>query len=75
LAADNGSLGMIFGRSGYYRLNKHDAKRIIENMKITINTDDQCKETEIIVICSRIGDDIDKLLTAVKMLDMRLTCL
>jgi len=42
-------------------------------MKITINTDDQCKETEIIVNCSRLGDDIDKLLAAIKTLDMRLT--
>jgi len=42
-------------------------------MKITINTDDRCKETEIIVICSHLGDDIDKLLTAIKTLDMRLT--
>jgi DNA-binding LytR/AlgR family response regulator len=71
--AQNGSLGMDFGKLGKYRLKKPDANRIIEDMKITINTDEQCKETEIIVICSRLGDDIDKLLTAVKMLDMRLT--
>jgi DNA-binding LytR/AlgR family response regulator len=64
---------MIFGRLGRYRLNKPDANRIINGMKITINTDDQCKETEITVICSRLGDDIDKLLAAIKMLDMRLT--
>ena len=42
-------------------------------MKITISTDDKCEETEIIVICNRLGDDIDKLLTAIKTLDMRLT--
>jgi len=42
-------------------------------MKITINTDDQYTETEIIVNCDRLGDDIEKLLAAVKMLDMRLT--
>jgi len=54
-------------------LYKPYVSRIIEDVKITINTDEQCKETEIIVICSRLGDDIDKLLTAIKMLDMRLT--
>ena len=52
---------------------KPRVNRIIENVKITINTDEQCKETEITVTCSRLGDDIDKLLTAIKMLDMKLT--
>jgi DNA-binding LytR/AlgR family response regulator len=42
-------------------------------MKITINTDEQYTETEIIVNCGRLGDDIEKLLAAVKMLDMKLT--
>jgi len=53
-------------------LNKHDVDRIIEDVKITINTDDQCKETEIMIICSHLGDDVDRLLTAIKTLDMRL---
>jgi len=64
---------MFFGKLGKYRLNKPNVNRIIEDMKITINTEEKCKETEIIVICSRLGDDIEKLLTAIKMLDMRLT--
>ena len=66
-------MGIIFGRLGKHRLNKHDVNNIINYMKITISTDDKCEETEIIVICNRLGDDIDKLLTAIKTLDMRLT--
>jgi DNA-binding LytR/AlgR family response regulator len=42
-------------------------------MKITINTDGKCTETEITVICSHISDDIEKLLAAIRMLDMKLT--
>jgi len=42
-------------------------------MKITINTDDQYTETEIIVNCDRLGDDIEKLLAAIRTLDMKLT--
>jgi len=54
-------------------LYKPGANRIIENVKITINTDDQYDETEIIVNCGRLGDDVEKILTAIKMLDMKLT--
>jgi len=42
-------------------------------MKITINTGEQYAETEIIVNCDRLGDDIEKLLAAIKTLDMKLT--
>ncbi|MDR0878251.1 MAG: LytTR family transcriptional regulator, partial [Treponema sp.] len=42
-------------------------------MKISINTDEQCTETEITVICNRMTDDIEKLLAAIRMLDMKLT--
>jgi DNA-binding LytR/AlgR family response regulator len=42
-------------------------------MKITITTDDRCAETEITVKCNRMGDDIEKLLAAIRMLDMKLT--
>ncbi|MDR0442898.1 MAG: LytTR family transcriptional regulator DNA-binding domain-containing protein [Treponema sp.] len=42
-------------------------------MKITINTDGRHAETEIIVNCSRVNDDIEKLLAAIRMLDMKLT--
>ena len=42
-------------------------------MKININTDDRYAETEITVNCNRIGDDIEKLLAAIRMLDMKLT--
>jgi len=42
-------------------------------MKITINTDDRYTETEIMVNCSRMSDDIEKLLAVLRMLDMKLT--
>ena len=42
-------------------------------MKITIDTDDQCNETEVLVKCNRLSDDIEKLLAAIRMLDMKLT--
>ena len=42
-------------------------------MKITINTSDQYIETEIIVNCDRLGDDIEKLLAAIRTLDMKVT--
>ena len=64
---------MIFGKTGRHRLYKPGVNRIIENVKITINTDDQYAETEIIVNCNRLGDDVEKILTAIKMLDMKLT--
>ncbi|MCL2834171.1 MAG: LytTR family transcriptional regulator [Treponema sp.] len=41
-------------------------------MKLIINTDDRYAETEIIVNCSRIGDETEKLLAAIRMLDMKL---
>jgi DNA-binding LytR/AlgR family response regulator len=42
-------------------------------MKIIINTDEQFTETEITVNCNRISDDIERLLAAIKMLDMKLS--
>lgn len=42
-------------------------------MKITISTDNQCAETEVIVKCNRMSDDIEKLIAAIRMLDMKLT--
>jgi len=42
-------------------------------MKITINIDDRYTETEIAVNCNRVSDDIDKLLAAIRLLDMKLT--
>jgi len=42
-------------------------------MKIIINTDDKCTETEITVKCNRISGDIEKLLSSIRMLDMKLT--
>ncbi|MDR1837695.1 MAG: LytTR family transcriptional regulator DNA-binding domain-containing protein [Treponema sp.] len=42
-------------------------------MKISINTDEQRTETEIIVNCIRLDDDIDKLLAAIRMLDTKLS--
>lgn len=42
-------------------------------MKINIRTDENCAETEITVTCSRLNDDIDKLLAAIRILDMKLT--
>ena len=42
-------------------------------MKLSINTDERCTETEITVTCNRMSDDIEKLLAAIRMLDMKLT--
>ncbi|MDR0286729.1 MAG: LytTR family transcriptional regulator [Clostridiales bacterium] len=42
-------------------------------MKISINVDEQYTETEITVNCNRVGDDIDKLLAAIRLSDMKLT--
>jgi len=42
-------------------------------MKITINTDELCTETEITIRCSRLGDDIEKLISAIRMMDTKLT--
>jgi DNA-binding LytR/AlgR family response regulator len=42
-------------------------------MKITINTDERYTETEITVNCKRHSDDIEKLLAAIRMSDMKLT--
>jgi DNA-binding LytR/AlgR family response regulator len=42
-------------------------------MKITINTDERFIETEITVNCNRISDDIERLLAAIKMMDMKLS--
>jgi DNA-binding LytR/AlgR family response regulator len=42
-------------------------------MKVVINTDDRYTETEIIVNCNRMSDDMEKLLSAIRMFDMKLT--
>ena len=42
-------------------------------MKITINTDSRYTETELVVNCKSMGDDIEKLLAALRMLDLKLT--
>jgi len=42
-------------------------------MKLTINADERYTETEITVNCNRVSDDIDKLLAAIRLLDMKLT--
>jgi len=42
-------------------------------MKLTINADNQYKDTEIIVNCPQMSDDIEKVLSALRMLDMKLT--
>ena len=41
-------------------------------MKLTINTDDHCTEAEITITCNRISDDIEKLLAAIRLLDLKL---
>jgi hypothetical protein len=43
------------------------------NINININTDERYTETEITINCNRISDDIDKLLAAIRLLDMKLT--
>ncbi len=42
-------------------------------MKITISTEDHCTETEVLVKCNRMSDDIEKLLAAIRLLDAKLT--
>jgi len=42
-------------------------------MKITINTDSLYTETEVIVNCNRLSDDIEKILAALRILDLKLT--
>jgi len=42
-------------------------------MKITINTDSQYADTEIVINCNRMSDDIEKMLSALRMLDKKLT--
>ena len=44
-----------------------------QDMKISINTDAQYSETEITVNCNHLSDDIEKLLAAIRMADMKLT--
>jgi len=54
-------------------LSEYKIKFKIQNMKVTINTDERYTETEITVNCNRVSDDIDKLLAAIRLLDMKLT--
>ena len=42
-------------------------------MKITINTDERYPETEIAINCSRLSDEIEKIISAIRILDMKLT--
>jgi len=42
-------------------------------MRIIINTGDQFTETEITVNCNRLSDDIEKLLSTIRMFDMKLS--
>ncbi|MDR0301643.1 MAG: LytTR family transcriptional regulator DNA-binding domain-containing protein [Treponema sp.] len=42
-------------------------------MKININTNERYTETEVTINCLRMSDDIEKLLAALRMLDMKLT--
>ena len=42
-------------------------------MKISINADNQYTDTEIIVNCPRMSDEIEKVIAALRMLDMKLT--
>jgi len=54
-------------------LSEQKIKFKILNMKLTIKTDERYTETEITVNCNRVSDDIDKLLAAIRLLDMKLT--
>lgn len=40
-------------------------------MKITINTDERYSETEIILNCNRINDEVEKLIAVIKVFDMK----
>ena len=46
---------------------------IILNMKITINAGNQFTDTEVIVNCPQMSDEIEKVIAALRMLDMKLT--
>ena len=43
-------------------------------MKLTVNTHESYNETEIIVNCNCMNDYIEKLIAAIRMLDMKLLC-
>ena len=43
-------------------------------MKLTVNLHDRYNETEIIVNCNCMNDYIEKLIAAIRMLDMKLMC-
>ena len=43
-------------------------------MKLTINTHERYDEIEIIVNCNSMNDNIEKLIAAIRMLDMKLLC-
>ena len=42
-------------------------------MKITINADERYSETEIMINCNHVSDDVEKLLAVIRLLDMKLT--
>ncbi|MCL2265781.1 MAG: LytTR family transcriptional regulator DNA-binding domain-containing protein [Treponema sp.] len=44
-------------------------------MKLTINADERYNETEIIINCNCMNDYIEKLISAMRILDMKLPCL
>ena len=42
-------------------------------MKITINTDSRFTETEVVINCYRLSDEIEKILAALRITDLKLT--
>ena len=42
-------------------------------MKITINTDSRYADTEIVINCNRMSEDIEKILSVLRMYDLKLT--
>jgi DNA-binding LytR/AlgR family response regulator len=71
--AEKWHFGREFRHDSKTRLSKNKGGLTIENMKITINTDEKYTETEIAINCRDMGDDIEKLLAAIRLLDMKLT--
>ena len=54
-------------------MNRGSGKPIIDCMKLIINADERYTETEIVVNCNSMSDDIEKLISAIRILDMKLT--
>ena len=69
----SGNLGLKSGNLVQLQLIRQKNSHIIKNMKITINTDSQYTDTEIVINCSRMSEDIEKMLSILRVYDLKLT--